>query len=421
MKIALINTSDTLGGAAIVTHRLMEALRNAGHDARMVTFVKYGDSPYVIEAATRSQRGNTFVPERGWIFLHNGLSRANLFKVSIANTGLPLHKHPWIKEADIISLNWINQGTLSIKGIERLCALGKPVVWTMHDMWCMTGACHHAYECTGYRERCGHCQFFHGGSSENDLSRSTWLRKKALYDKTDIHFVAVSNWLADKCRQSSLLGGKSVTVIPNAYPVTSYHTEPYVKMHSFDIDYKRDLIVMGAARLDDPIKGLHYAIKAFNYVFDNNPEWANRCTVIFFGNIRDAKILNEMQLPFIYIGQINDPKILHELYARAKVVVSSSLYETLPTTLIEGQAAGATPVSFGGGGQTDIIRHGVSGYIAEYRNSDSLGQHILKALEKPFDRQFLHDEVTRHFGAEAIAARYIELFNTLLAAKGTAK
>ena len=44
MKIALINTSDTLGGAAIVTYRLMEALRNAGHDARMVTFVKYGDS-----------------------------------------------------------------------------------------------------------------------------------------------------------------------------------------------------------------------------------------------------------------------------------------------------------------------------------------------------------------------------------------
>ena len=92
MKIALINTSDTLGGAAIVTYRLMEALRNAGHDARMVTFVKYGDSPHVMESATRSQRGNRFVPERGWIFLHNGLNRENLFKVSIANTGMPLDK-----------------------------------------------------------------------------------------------------------------------------------------------------------------------------------------------------------------------------------------------------------------------------------------------------------------------------------------
>ncbi len=414
MKIALINTSDTLGGAAIVTYRLMEALRNAGHDARMVTFVKYGDSPHVMESATRSQRGNRFVPERGWIFLHNGLNRENLFKVSIANTGMPLHRHPWIREADIISLNWINQGTLSIKGIERICALGKPVVWTMHDMWCMTGACHHAYECTGYRDRCGNCQFFHGGSSGHDLSRSTWLRKKALFDKTDIHFVAVSRWLAEKCRHSSLLAGKPISVIPCAYPVESYHTEPYVTMHSYDIDYSRDIIVMGAARLDDPVKGLPYAIKAFNYVFDTNPSWANRCLVVFFGNIRNPRLLNEMQLPFVHIGQVNDPKILRELYARAKVVVSSSLYETLGATLIEGQAAGAVPVSFGEGGQTDIIEHGVNGYIAEYRNPESLGRYIIKALEQPFDRAFLHNEVTRHFGAETIAARYIDLFRSLL-------
>lgn len=414
MKIALINTSDTLGGAAIVTYRLMEALRNAGHDARMVTFVKYGDSPHVMESATRSQRGNRFVPERGWIFLHNGLNRENLFKVSIANTGMPLHRHPWIKEADIISLNWINQGTLSIKGIERICALGKPVVWTMHDMWCMTGACHHAYECTGYRDRCGNCQFFHGGSSGHDLSRSTWLRKKALFDKTDIHFVAVSRWLAEKCRHSSLLAGKPISVIPCAYPVESYHTEPYVTMHSYDIDYSRDIIVMGAARLDDPVKGLPYAIKAFNYVFDTNPSWANRCLVVFFGNIRNPRQLNEMQLPFVHIGQVNYPKILRELYARAKVVVSSSLYETLGATLIEGQAAGAVPVSFGEGGQTDIIEHGVNGYIAEYRNPESLGRYIIKALEQPFDRAFLHNEVTRHFGAETIAARYIDLFRSLL-------
>lgn len=414
MKIALINTSDTLGGAAIVTYRLMEALRNAGHDARMVTFVKYGDSPHVMESATRSQRGNRFVPERGWIFLHNGLNRENLFKVSIANTGMPLHRHPWIREADIISLNWINQGTLSIKGIERICALGKPVVWTMHDMWCMTGACHHAYECTGYRDRCGNCQFFHGGSSGHDLSRSTWLRKKALFDKTDIHFVAVSRWLAEKCRHSSLLAGKPISVIPCAYPVESYHTEPYVTMHSYDIDYSRDIIVMGAARLDDPVKGLPYAIKAFNYVFDTNPSWANQCLVVFFGNIRNPRLLNEMQLPFVHIGQVNDPKILRELYARAKVVVSSSLYETLGATLIEGQAAGAVPVSFGEGGQTDIIEHGVNGYIAEYRNPESLGRYIIKALEQPFDRAFLHNEVTRHFGAETIAARYIDLFRSLL-------
>ena len=36
MKITFISTNDTVGGAAIVTLRLMEALRGLGEDARMV-------------------------------------------------------------------------------------------------------------------------------------------------------------------------------------------------------------------------------------------------------------------------------------------------------------------------------------------------------------------------------------------------
>ena len=39
---------------------------------------------------------------------------------------------------------------LSLKNIEKILASGKPVVWTMHDMWPCTGICHHARECTRY-------------------------------------------------------------------------------------------------------------------------------------------------------------------------------------------------------------------------------------------------------------------------------
>ena len=36
MKIVIVCKSHTQGGAAIVSHRLMVALRCAGHDARML-------------------------------------------------------------------------------------------------------------------------------------------------------------------------------------------------------------------------------------------------------------------------------------------------------------------------------------------------------------------------------------------------
>lgn len=48
MKITIVNHSDNRGGAAIVSLRLMEALRDAGHDAVMLVAHKYTDRKSVV-------------------------------------------------------------------------------------------------------------------------------------------------------------------------------------------------------------------------------------------------------------------------------------------------------------------------------------------------------------------------------------
>lgn len=414
LKVVLLNHSDRLGGASVVTYRLMQALRKANVDARMIVFTKMGDDENVTEACSRNKRAVHFIKERAKIFLHNGFSKKNLFKVSIANSGLYLNRHSWIKDADVIALNWINQGMLSLESIEMLASTGKPIIWTMHDMWCMTGICHHAHECERYKDSCGHCQYLHDGSSENDLSRKVWKQKRELYAKTNINFVAVSNWLAQRCKDSSLLSKQNVTVIPNAFPVDFYKTQATAPVKDFDIDYSKNLILIGAARLDDPIKGIEYAVDAFNYVYDNYPDIANNCVAVLFGDIRDSSILNRIKLPYRHLGRINDSKLLRQLYASSKVVISTSLYETLPGTLIEGQAAGCVPVSFGRGGQGDIINHKVNGYIAEYKSAQSIAEGIVWALKNAPDRDFLHEGVRQRFAADVIAQRYIDLFKKLL-------
>ena len=84
---------------------------------------------------SRKKNFARFVWERFSIFYSNKFSRNNLFAVSIANSGIPIANHPVVKDADILHLHWINQGFLSIREIEKLTRLGKPIVWTMHDMW----------------------------------------------------------------------------------------------------------------------------------------------------------------------------------------------------------------------------------------------------------------------------------------------
>ncbi|MCH5346196.1 MAG: glycosyltransferase [Muribaculaceae bacterium] len=416
MKVVLLSHSDTRGGAAIVTRRLMDALRAEGVDARMVVFAKTSDSDNVSLASTAMRRRVAFLAERADIFAHNGFNRADLFKVSTARTGVPVDRHPWVREADIVVLSWINQGLLSLDGIARIAALGKPVVWTMHDMWCMTGICHHALDCTAYERECGRCPFL-GSRRPNDLSHKTWRLKRRLYDEAPITFVAVSRWLADLARRSSLLANRPIEVIPNAFPVDRYITRPTTSPADLGLPADRDIILFGAARLDDPIKGLDIAVDALNHLHDDYPAVAAKATAVFFGDIRNPELFSRLRLDYRRLGPVYDPERLHQLYASAKVVLSTSLRETLPTTLIEGQAAGCFPVTFGEGGQRDIVTGPANGYIARYMDARDVAAGIAHGLTAIVDRDALHADVERRFGRHAVATRYIFLFNNLLSNK----
>ena len=130
MKVTLVNHSDTLGGASVVTYRLMEALCRAGIDARMLVVRLATADSRVALAGNALTRKAAFIAEHLRIVAGTGFSRRNLFKISIASAGLPLHRHPLIKDADVVALNWVNQGMLSLGGVRRIAATGKPVVWT---------------------------------------------------------------------------------------------------------------------------------------------------------------------------------------------------------------------------------------------------------------------------------------------------
>lgn len=169
MKVVLISRSDLRGGAAVFTFRLMVALRNNGVDAKMLVVEKLSADRSVMSYANYFQDKLNFLLERFEIFIRNGFSRKTLFHVDTAHYGRDISEHHWIKDADYIILNWMNQGALSLRGVKRILELGKPTIWNLHDMWCLTGICHHAYDCNRYTQDCGHCPLLKS-NKHNDLS-----------------------------------------------------------------------------------------------------------------------------------------------------------------------------------------------------------------------------------------------------------
>ncbi|MDE6715857.1 MAG: glycosyltransferase, partial [Muribaculaceae bacterium] len=403
MKVVIISTSDNTGGAAIVATRLLNQLPHVGIEATMLAMHRDTDNPLVIEYGGNLRGKYYFLAERAQIFTHNHFSRKNLFKVCTARYGFDLSKHPLVTAADVIVLNWINQGALSLDSIDKICRLGKPVVWIMHDMWQATGICHYSVGCKRYISGvgCGECKFLQSARAA-DLSRTTLMRKKALYQQNpNLHFIAISNWISGVCAESDLLSQASIHRIPNAFPIKDFH---YQRSHSIkDIPSDKCVVVVGSARLDDPIKRFDILIEATKLIAAIHPDKADNLHIVTYGDIRDAELLNQIGISYTHLGKISRQADIAEIYSNADIVLSTAAFETLPTTLIEGAAAGCTPVTFGNSGQADIVTDGVTGYIAEYLSPESVASTLIYASHHLLDREYLHNYIESRYSAQAVA------------------
>ena len=374
MKVLFISTYDIQGGAAIAATRLMQAMHHAGCNVSMAVRTRQGNDIATFTAGC--DRGNKirFYWERGIIFLHNRLSKENLFDVSIANTGTSITKLPAFKEANIIHLHWINQGMLSIKEMGEILASNKKVVWTMHDMWPFTGICHHAGDCSAYTKGCGHCPYLKA-PSRNDLSHTVFKRKQSAYRKGNITFTACSQWLRELAEKSPLTQGEKVVSIPN--PID---TEIYCPMDQIEVRNKLNLpldkkiVLFAAMKASDKRKGMDYLVEAVR-LMDHH---CDNLLFLIAGN-QGEEIEKQLPLPSKSMGYVS-PQQMPMLYNAADLFVTPSLYENLPNTIMEAMACGIPCVGFQTGGIPEMITHGENGYVARYKDAADLAEGMLWAL-----------------------------------------
>lgn len=223
MRILIVNTSEKTGGAAVAANRLKDALNNNGVKAKMLVRDKLTDDITVVSLGHEWRNQWNLLWERFCVYWNLNFSRNHLFEIDLANTGTDITKLREFKEADIIHLSWINQGMLSLKGIRKILDSGKPVVWTMHDIWPATGICHITLNCLRYQSACGNCRLLPNGGSTNDLSHRVLERKKKMLEGRNVMFVTCSKWLEKEARKSVILAGQQVRSIPNPIDTHVFH------------------------------------------------------------------------------------------------------------------------------------------------------------------------------------------------------
>lgn len=414
MKVAIINTKQSGGGAAVAANRLHQALRAEGVDSTLVVAEGNGGenvTPLSKNFVGKIKHKINFIWERVRIWMANHLSRKNLFAVSTACCGTDITKLPEIKEADIIHLHWINQGMLSLKNIEQLVATGKPVVITPHDMWYATSICHHAGECDKYKFRCNNCLYLQT-PSDNDLSAKVWDKKDNLY-KSNVTFIAISKWMSTRLKESALTQNNEQELICNVMDANIFHPcSKYNSRQRLGILPNEKVLLFGAAKLNDPIKG---ADMLFSAIEENGLK--DKLLLLLFGAIKnDDEFLQRIPCRYIYVGPISSNEDLVQLYSAADVVVVPSHYESLSLVIAEAMACGTPALSFDNAGQATLIDHKVNGYLAHYPSTEDFAQGINWLLQHIDDnmRNSAIAKISRIMSPQTVATQHIELYKRLL-------
>lgn len=385
MKVVLVNTK-TPGGAYVACQRLAQALQK---QCMEVSFVEIKATKW------------NFLWERFCIWVANRFSRKNLFAVSIANTGTNISKLKVVQEADIIHLHWINQGGLSMKDIAKLQALGKPIVWTMHDMWPFTGICHHANNCEQYQSTCRTCP-----QGADCLARRTFDAKRKIWH--DISFVGCSQWIASLAKQSALTTSTQVLSIPNPLDTSVFSPIPKEKARKqLGLSLDKKCVLFGAVNSTAAGKGFQYLLEADKNILED-------VHYLVVGK-NGAKVIEQLGHAGIDLGYILDEHQKALIYSAADVFVTPSLAENLPNMIMEAMACGTPCVGFEIGGIPEMIDHKKNGYVAKYKDAEDIARGIDWVLSAKDDLGIVaRKKVLATYAEPVVVKQFIELYQTLL-------
>ena len=413
MRVLIINTSERIGGAAIAANRLMEALKNNGIKTKMLVRDKQTDQISVVELKKSWWKVWQFIWERVVIWQANHFKKHNLFAVDIANTGTNITALPEFTQADVIHLHWINQGMLSLTDIRRIIQSGKPIVWTMHDMWPFTGICHYAGDCDKYATQCHNCPQLYKGSRK-DIAYRTFQKKKKLFEGAQITFVACSRWLESLAKKSDLIKGQTITNIPNAINTNLF--KPRDKKQAREkchLPQDKKLLLFGSVKITDKRKGIDYLVSACKQIASSYPDFSKELGVVVFGN-QAEQYASLFPFPIYPMNYVSNEKELVDIYNAVDLYVTPSLQDNLPNTIVEAMACGIPCIGFNVGGIPQMIDHLHNGYVAQYKSSEDLANGICWSLNEG-DYASLSEEARRKavdtYSEQTVAMKYIKIYN----------
>ncbi|KPL25197.1 MAG: glycosyl transferase [Anaerolineae bacterium SM23_84] len=405
MRILFVQISDHLrgGGGSIAMYRLHLGLKKAGFDSKILCGIKTLDSSDSV-AGPRLSRLERYLGKVTSGLGLNDIHRISSFKIPKSKAYL---------EADIINFHGFRKyfNYLALPALTK----NKPGVFTLQDIWPFTGHCAISYDCDRWKIGCGKCPYPDViPSIRRDNTRLEWKLKDWVYGRSNLVIVTLCSQVTEQAKQS-MLNRFPIYQIPSGIDTKVYEPlDPEQCRSLLGIPPGKKVLMFAALNLSHYWKGGDLLLKALQGL----PESLKAETVLLLLGDKGEAIVQTVGIQAINLGYIINDRVKAIAYSAADLFISPTRAEAFGLVIQESIACGTPVVACGVGGVLDLVRPGITGYLAEPENAQDLRNGIVQLLEDGPLRSHMGQQcravVLKEYDLELQVQRYVDLYRQIL-------
>jgi glycosyltransferase involved in cell wall biosynthesis len=206
---------------------------------------------------------------------------------------------------------------------------------------------------------------------------------------------------------------KKMKVVHNSF---EFYNEIYQKKEN---SYVKVITVARFVEQKDYLTSL----KAIQYALSKSGNIKIHYTIIGYGKLENKirEWINEYRLTDD-VTLILNPENVNEYLSQSDIYLSTSLFEGLSNSIMEGMSFSLPIVATNVGDNNQLVKEGFNGYLTETGNYKKLGDHILELSENAKKRIELgnnsYSHLRENFSHEKFRSSYLKIIKPLLAEKG---
>ena len=410
MKVLQVHYTDSpsrAGGGIVAMLRLHAGLKRAQIDSKILCKVKspgFADSD-VIPSSRKIERLESLLKRFTVRFGLNDVHCMSTFGIK---------KSTAYVEADIVNIHGLQGGYFNFLALPHLTE-DKPGVLTLHDMWPFTGHCSINYGCERWKIGCGRCPYPEASPPiQKDATRLEWKLKNWTYKRSNLAVITLSTCRTEEVKQS-MLNRFPIYQIPNGIDLHAYQPLNREKCRDIlGIPRDKKVLMFAAAKLYLFNKGGDLLLETLRGL----PKSLKTESILLTLGDGGERVADAAEIPSIHLGYVANDRLKAAAYSAADLFVYPTRAESLPLVLQESMACGTPMVSCRVGGVPDVVRPGLTGYLAEPEDTNDLRNGVIQLLEDHDLRNRMSEScrtiAVDEYSLELQVERYIKAYREIL-------